>query len=102
MAFDVTLEDELGNAIDRLGDDDNLLPKLLPSPDDSSYHCLRFVDKYGHTVFNRAQARVILSELDKIRQLARSSQELALLGRLENLARRCANEPHLYLKFYGD
>lgn len=102
MGLTIILETENGEAIEQVGDPTNLLHLLLPTPDDASFTCLRFIDLYGDTVFNRLQMGTFLAEWKRIVNLARTSEEKELLNRIENLARRCQNEPHLYLKFYGD
>lgn len=102
VGFDMRLENEKGDRIDEVGDPRNLLGRLLPSPKDESFACLRFVDPYGDTVFNRIQIETFIRELERIRIKATTKEEQALLDRLRALAERCQSEPHLYLKFYGD
>jgi hypothetical protein len=88
--------DVVGNSI---GDVQNLLPDLLPSIEDTSFQCLRFVDRYGITVFNELQIPTVLEELDRLRQGAnRAGREL--LDRIEDLARQSG--PNELLTFLGD
>lgn len=79
-----------------------LLQRLLPSPKDESFACLRFVDPYGDTTFNRAQSEALVAELERIRAKATAQREHELLDGIKRLAQRCQSEPHLYVKFYGD
>jgi hypothetical protein len=102
MGLSATLEDENGEAIDVVHDPTNVLHRILPPIEDTTYQCLRFVDWYGDTVFNRLQMECFLEEWERIRCRARGSREEELLSQIESLARRCEREPHLYLKFYGD
>ncbi len=102
MGITIVLQDKNSNHIEVAHDEKNLLRKLLPSFDDTSYQCLRFIDLYGDTIFNRLQMKTVLSELERISSCATSVEEEDLLGRIENLAKQCKNKPHLYLKFYGD
>jgi hypothetical protein len=102
MGLAVTVETEDGNRVAEVLDSANILHRLLPSHDDATYHCLRYVDWYGDTVFNRLQMEAVLPELDRIRLGARESGERELVDRVKELAHRCQAEPHLYLKFYGD
>jgi len=95
------LETERGEVLGEINDED-LLQGLLPEPNDETFHCLRFIDPYGNTVFNRAQAERFLVELDLLERKARTTPEKELLARIETLARRCRDDVHLYLKFYGD
>jgi hypothetical protein len=102
MGLAVTVEAEDGSQIAEVLDPTNVLHRLLPSKGDDTYYCLRYVDRYGNTVFNRLQMETVLQELERMRVNARGADELELLARLAELARRCQAEPHLYLKFYGD
>jgi hypothetical protein len=102
MGFDVRLEDERGLRIDEVGDPLNLLHMLLPSPKDESFCCLRFVDPYGDTVFNRIHIDTVLAELKRIMAKATTNQERELLEKIGALVERCRLEPHLYVKFCGD
>src|SRR6266699_1530442 len=92
------LETEDGEVLGQVNDGDDLLHRLLPRPDDESFHCLRFVDWYGGTVFNRAQAERILVELDVLQRRASSPSERQLFERIEQLARQCRDGVHLYLR----
>ena len=85
-----------------VSDEQNIFARLLPHPDDTTFACVRFIDLYGNTVFNRAQAETVLVGLDRLRQTTERYYESMLLDEIAALARRCADEPHLYLKFYGD
>jgi hypothetical protein len=102
MGFDIRLEDERGRPVEEVGDPGNLLHRLLPSPRDESFHCLRFIDPYGDTVFNRPQIEEFLADLGRILVSAKTKEERELLERIRELAERCRSEPHLYVKFYGD
>jgi hypothetical protein len=102
MGLNITLETEDGEIVEEIGDPTNLLHRLLPSHDDSSYQCVRFIDWYGDTVFNRLQMGTFLDEWEQIDSMAQTAEEKELVARVESLAQRCLNEHHLYLKFYGD
>ena len=102
MALTCRLETENGEVLREVNDGDDLLHRLLPKPDDESFHCLRFVDWYGDTVFNRPQVERVLVELDLLQRRASTPAERQLLERIEQLARQCRDGVHLYLKFSGD
>jgi len=98
----IILEDAQGKPIEEpLGDSTDLLGKILPAYDDRNFLCLRFIDRYGDTVFNYLQMETFLSEWQRLYSRVKSEAEKELLSRIEKLARRCQNE-RLYLKFYGD
>lgn len=102
MGLGIFLQDERGTRIDGVDDPTNILHRLLPPADDTLSRCLRYVDWYGDTVFNRQQIGDVLEELHLLSKKARSGDEKQLLGRIIDLARRCKREPHLYVKFSGD
>ena len=67
------------------------------------YPLIRYIDPYGDTVFNRLQIPQLLAEW----RLMRASQDInseegKALDELEALGRYALNEPHLYLRFFGD
>jgi len=102
MGFDICLEDEHGKKVEEVGDPTNLLQRLLPSPNDETFSCLRFIDPYGDSVFNQFQIVTLIAELDRISIEATTNEERQLLERIRKLAERSRSEPHLYVKFYGD
>ncbi|MGI8836494.1 MAG: hypothetical protein ACR2H4_07625 [Pyrinomonadaceae bacterium] len=102
MGLRLVLETERGEPIESVEDPKNLLHRLLPSAEDRSFQLLRFIDWYGNTVFNELQIDTFLVEWERLKQAVQAKEESALLNNIEDLARRCKEEPHLYLKFYGD
>ncbi len=102
MGLKAVWQNEDGNPIDMVLDPKNHLHRLLPSLDDESYQCLRFIDWYGDTVFNRLQIPTFLIEWERIKVKAESDEERELIHRIEKLARDSQLEPHFYLKFIGD
>jgi hypothetical protein len=64
MGVNVQLESEGGGQLDQLFDPHCNVAQLLPDWRDESSVCLRFVDLYGDTVFNRLQIDVLVSELE--------------------------------------
>ena len=63
---------------------------------------LASIDLYGDTTFNRVQMPRFLAEWSIIGTKAQSPDESALVVEIANMARRCADEVHVYLKFIGD
>jgi hypothetical protein len=102
MGLSVVLETESGEEVERVDDPGNVLHRLLPGADDRSFSLLRFIDWYGDTVFNQLQMESFRSEWERLDKNGESLEEKALLDRVDELARRSQQEPHLYLKFYGD
>lgn len=102
MGLTTLLETESAKRIAHVEDPKNLLRRLLPALADESFHCLRFIDPYQNTVFNQLQMERLRAELSRVREKAASREEQDLLARIDELARRCQAEAHLYLKFLGD
>ena len=128
MGCNLYLEDERGARLAELLDPRDYLGWAVQLPSASPTVCLRFIDPYGNTVFNRLQVAALIPELLALRQLAteaaiarlaerkfgtawqhealqRQLSASAVNAHIDNtleLARRCEAEPHLYLKFYGD
>jgi len=102
MGLAVVLEDERGERLDGVDDPTNILHRLLPSPDDTDYSCLRYIDRYGNTIFNRLQMLDLIEQCKRLAKKATDHEEIELLGRIVELALRGQNEPHLYLRFTGD
>jgi len=102
MGLSVVLESERGESLDRFDDEKNLFHNFLPNPEDTTYQLIRFVDWYGDTVFNRLQMDALLVDLKKLATAVKTEEEMELLRRVIHFAHRIKEEPHLYLKFYGD
>jgi len=102
VPVDCVLQTEDGEEIDRLSDAEGVLNRLIPSLEDGSFQCWRFIDPYGDTVFNRLQMPQFLAELSVIRDRAGDATTRRVLDVLERLAKRCQDEVHLYLSFRGD
>ena len=104
MGLDVVLEGEAGKEFDRISDTAGLLISLIRrrSGVNQNSCCLRFIDPYGNTVFNRLQMGELLAELAGLRQEASDPVQFELVKRIEELATQCQMRVHLYVKFYGD
>jgi hypothetical protein len=64
--------------------------------------CLRFIDPYGDTIFNRGQIPVLLEEL-RVLSARESDAELAtILVEVARFVERAANQIHTYVRFVGD
>ena len=55
----VVIQDEKGNQVGQRMD---IPTSVLPDLHDTRFTCLRFVDPYGDTLFNRLQVEVILED----------------------------------------
>lgn len=100
MGIDVTVTDEDGRVLHTVLDPRNVLRTIVRDAD-AGTSCLKFIDPYGDTTFNRSQVVQLLEEMREHRERA-SAEQAALLTQVEALAERALAEPHLYLKFVGD
>jgi hypothetical protein len=100
MGLDAALEDEFGEELGSLTDEDGRLAAAWPvgSP---AYPVLRHVDPEGTTLFNRLQLAAALPEFEAF-ALAAPAELKPVAARLLKFARQAASEPHLYLRFLGD
>jgi hypothetical protein len=89
--------DPAGGTFDAAGDFDGVLPE-----GDGSFPLLKYVDRYGDTIFNTAQMDDLLADIERLTALRLQPVERRGLERLRVMAERCRNEPHLYLWFVGD
>ena len=102
MGLNIVFQDEAGKEIENVADPTNILLRFLTSPDDADSRCLRYVDPYGDTVFNRLQIADVLKELVLLSRRASAEDERELFSSIIGLANRCQATVHTYLKFYGD
>ena len=102
------LQDEFGEVLEEIQDRKDLLGPYVPALRDETYHCLRFIDLYGDTYFNLLQMDTFKSEWDRLFRTVQEDDkdvEVAvrkLFEQVRELAVKCQQEPHLYLKFEGD
>jgi len=101
MSIDVVLERERGEAMDRVIDRYSDLASIWPI-EDASFPLLQFLDQYGNTIFNRNQMAQVLRELKSLAEKSETDEQKVLLHRIEELAIRCRDSFHLYLRFRGD
>jgi len=102
LGLTVVRQNESGKVIDRIDDSQNLLTDLLPN-DDGSFFCLRFIDWYGDTIFNRLQIKEqFLPEWKRLFRQSLNEEQRRLLRSIEKVAERCLDQPHQYLKSIGD
>ena len=102
MGLEIVLQTESGAKVDSVADPKNYLGKLLPQIDDESHPLLGGIDPYGDTVFNGIQIRRFLLEWEAVSSNAVTTEERELVSKIEQLALRCRDEVHLYIKFVGD
>jgi hypothetical protein len=98
----VALENEKGGTLQEVKGDTHLLDPVLPDAEEAEFQCVRFIDPYGDTVFNRLQMKQFLEEWEVLAKRVRGTETSKVFEEVRELARQCRAEPHSYLKFYGD
>ncbi len=95
----IELRDENGMVIRRIYEANRLKQAIAdaerPSP------CLRFVDPFGDTVFNRLQVPELRAELTALRT-GRGGAADEWLDELSALLDECVSSVHTYVWFVGD
>ena len=103
MGIEVVLQDERCNSIsETMHDPGGVIALSLPDVADAAYSCVRYVDRYGDTVFNTLQAAAMIGEWDRLKRLFSERDAVTLWADIRGLIVRCSGEPHTYLKFIGD
>src|SRR6185436_14408600 len=102
MGIDLRWEDENGEQLAELGDPGFLVARFLPPFDAREFHCLRFVDPAGETVFNQAQIVEVVHELERLSAKRREPRVEAHLRAVLEFVRQAVGKTHTYIKFYGD
>jgi hypothetical protein len=101
MGFDINLETENGEVLVSVGDAKNILRRVLERCYEDQPH-LTEIDWNGDTTFNRLQMPRFLAEWAIVAQHCKNPEETTLIAEINDLAERCAQGVHLYLKFVGD
>ena len=101
MAIKVILQSIDGNKQDQVGDPDYCLALVWPSGD-PSFPLLQYIDPYGNTVFNGLQMPEVQKELKRLIGMASSDDQRNILQRICELAAKCQERPHMFLRFRGD
>ena len=98
----VALVDEHGIDEAEVDGDTHVLDPILPQFQSDRFHCLRFIDPFGDTVFNRLQMQRLIQEWNAVQSAASDVPTQNLVAQVADLIRKGAAERHTYLKFFGD
>ncbi len=101
MGINIELQTERGEVLERVTDSQNLVGRFLPPNDNWDCPMLASIDPYGDTIFNRVQMDRFLREWRALGHQSDSDAQ-SLVWTIEQMAVRCRDEVHLYLKFVGD
>ncbi|MDX2072563.1 MAG: hypothetical protein SFV55_29280 [Haliscomenobacter sp.] len=98
MSWTVILEDENRGEVISLGKEFSLksFETIVKNRD---IKLIKYLDPYGDTIFNCAQMKDLISDLEYIMQTEPANQ---VIDEIILFAQKCLNHPHHYLVFYGD
>jgi hypothetical protein len=102
MGINIHWEDERGKQLGALNDPRYHVARFLPPFDSPNFPCLRFVDPAGDTVFNQAQIKQVISELETLAAEKHDPEVERHLQAVLKFVRQAAGKVHTYIKFYGD
>jgi hypothetical protein len=100
MPMLVRVEAEPGSVLSATSDVQDVLTSLAEK-ESGRLAIAHTIDPWGHTVLNRLQIPLLLQDIGVLSSVA-SQEERQKLEEIAALAHRSLDEPHLYLKFYGD
>jgi hypothetical protein len=100
MPLTIRIETEDGASLAEVFDLQDAITELVERMPSGSLEISHTIDPYGNTVINHLQLPLLLRDLERLRGLAAAPD--AVLRSVEELAARCQDDQHLYLKFYGD
>lgn len=95
MSWSVRLQDERGKPVS--SGDAGIEFEAIPT--DGNFKLLRYIDPYSDTYFNQVQMDDFLTDWNSLRLTGDPFEQWTLV---RDMAIRCKNEPHLYLRFIGD
>jgi hypothetical protein len=102
MGINAQLRDESGNVLGEVLDPEMVLSGASLSSNLSGTRLLRYLQPYGDTVFNQAQAVDLGLDVREIIRASEGKPLGSLLKSIEPLVDRLATETHVYLWFIGD
>src|SRR3954462_5501259 len=95
MSWSVRLQDESGRPVS--SEDADIEFQTIPA--EGMFKLLHYIDPYGDTYFNTIQMNDFLADWNCLVPEAGQKEKWEVVL---NMALRCRNEPHLYLRFIGD
>lgn len=98
MGVSVILEHFDGEEIKRLSK--VFRPTSYENWQSKKFKILRYIDPYDDTTFNSLMCKDFINDLKELRKEESSDKEQ--IAELLEMAEICVNEPHTYIKFYGD
>jgi hypothetical protein len=103
MGIDLQWISERGEILESIPDPRKMVAKIVAAATGvKASMCLRFIDPYGDTIFNRAQMAVLREELLTVSEESLDADAREHWKMIVELTKKAESEVHTYLKFYGD
>ena len=99
--FTIHLEDEFGGVIKEVFDK-GLLREYIPEADDKNYCCVKYINRWGNTIFNELQMDDLIKELVIVTSESEDKEVKTLIDQIDNLTQLAKKDVHVYIKFIGD
>ncbi|ANI89337.1 hypothetical protein A9P82_08550 [Arachidicoccus ginsenosidimutans] len=100
MGWTIVLEDEKKSKIESLNTEFFLNSFEDDIINNDDFKLVKYLNPYGDTIFNNLQMKDLITDLKILSNRGFGSK--LLIDNLILLAKRCMEESHLYLVFYGD
>ncbi len=98
MGWTVIREDFENNELEKLDDEFRIKDNNILTTE--SFKVLKYLDPYDDSTFNSKMCFDLKDDLQKIADLQLADKEQ--IQTIIRMADICMDEPHTYLKFYGD
>jgi hypothetical protein len=105
IAGDIKLVDERGNIIEakniQIGEVIQLIDKNISEVELKKTFCLRFIDPWGDTIFNRLQLGFLIEEFENLFDKCQTIEEKEKLRSIIYFIAK-AEKNYTFVRFYGD
>ena len=106
MPLQIKVEDFKGEVIVEYSDNKGLLSLVINYcyQNPTKIKTFKYIDLYDDTIFNSLQVKDMIIDIDFLKQQSEllDSGRIELFNTLAELCKVTLNEPHQFLKFYGD
>jgi hypothetical protein len=101
MSISVYLQTIHEKKLDQVNDMDYCLAEVWPTAD-PKFPLLQYIDPYGNAIFNGLQMSQLKKEIASLKEVAITDEQVDLLNKISDLAERCRQQTHTFLRFRGD
>ncbi|MCJ8165965.1 hypothetical protein MKJ04_14040 [Pontibacter sp. E15-1] len=106
MPLTIKVEDFKGKVVANLLDNKGMLNRLVNYcyKNPNLFKVFKYIDLYDDTTFNSLQVKDLIDDIYKLRSDSDvvDEERVLLLDQLNEFCNKSLEEPHMYLKFYGD